>query len=102
MKFPFSFTVCFSSSRTNDTEKSRHGIKTCLFLKLVLLEFVFFFVGIFIVFWTYPDEENQENFRVFNYDELKSITNGFHSSNKVGEGGFGIVYQVGGLNMNFV
>ncbi|GMN39130.1 hypothetical protein TIFTF001_008352 [Ficus carica] len=69
MKFPFSFTFCFSSSRTNDTQKSSH------------------------VFWTYPDEENQENFRVFNYDELKSVTNGFHSSNKVGEGGFGIVYQ---------
>lgn len=63
MKFPFSFTFCFSSSRTNDTQKSSH------------------------------DEENQENFRVFNYDELKSVTNGFHSSNKVGEGGFGIVYQ---------
>ncbi|EXC16228.1 putative LRR receptor-like serine/threonine-protein kinase [Morus notabilis] len=39
------------------------------------------------------DEENQENFRVFTYNELKAVTHGFHSSNKVGEGGFGTVYQ---------
>lgn len=40
-----------------------------------------------------PGEQNQENFRVYSYNELKSATNDFHTSNKVGEGGFGSVYK---------
>lgn len=39
------------------------------------------------------EEGNQENFRVFSSNELKSATGGFHSSNKIGEGGFGSVYK---------
>ncbi|KAF3440985.1 hypothetical protein FNV43_RR19271 [Rhamnella rubrinervis] len=39
------------------------------------------------------DEQNQENFRVFSSNELKAATRGFHSSNKVGEGGFGSVFK---------
>lgn len=36
----------------------------------------------------------QLSFRVFSYEEMKAATNGFHASNKIGEGGFGTVYQV--------
>ncbi|ONI03083.1 hypothetical protein PRUPE_6G237400 [Prunus persica] len=39
------------------------------------------------------DGENQESFRIFSSKELKSATNGFHSSKKLGEGGFGSVYK---------
>ncbi|KAF5471800.1 hypothetical protein F2P56_008567, partial [Juglans regia] len=39
------------------------------------------------------DEQSLENFRVFNCNELKSATNGFHPSTKIGEGGFGSVYK---------
>ncbi|XP_050209319.1 putative serine/threonine-protein kinase [Mercurialis annua] len=34
-----------------------------------------------------------ENIYAFSYSELKVATNGFHSSNKIGEGGFGSVYK---------
>ncbi|PON69283.1 Serine/threonine protein kinase [Parasponia andersonii] len=63
MKFSLPCGTCFSSSQQNDIENSRH------------------------------DEENQENFRLFTYNELRSATNGFHASNKVGEGGFGTVFK---------
>ncbi|KAK4583279.1 hypothetical protein RGQ29_026175 [Quercus rubra] len=42
---------------------------------------------------TRREEQNPENFRVFSYNELRSATNGFHSSAKIGEGGFGSVYK---------
>ncbi|KAK7842144.1 cold-responsive protein kinase 1 [Quercus suber] len=42
---------------------------------------------------TRQGEQNPENFRVFSYNELRSATNGFHSSAKIGEGGFGSVYK---------
>ncbi|KAF7818605.1 putative serine/threonine-protein kinase [Senna tora] len=35
----------------------------------------------------------ESRFRVFSHSELKSATRGFNSSEKVGEGGFGIVYK---------
>ncbi|XP_061374250.1 putative serine/threonine-protein kinase [Gastrolobium bilobum] len=41
----------------------------------------------------YPEEENDGSFRVFTYNQLKSATRNFHSSDKVGEGGFGSVYK---------
>ena len=41
-----------------------------------------------------PDGQDQENFRIFSCKELKSATNGFHASNKLGEGGFGSVFKV--------
>ncbi|CAK9178189.1 unnamed protein product [Ilex paraguariensis] len=37
--------------------------------------------------------QTTQNFPVFSYKELKAATNGFHSSNKIGEGGFGTVYK---------
>ena len=43
---------------------------------------------------SYAEEENGEVFRVFTYTQLKSATRSFHSSDKVGEGGFGSVYKV--------
>ncbi|KAK9985501.1 hypothetical protein SO802_030452 [Lithocarpus litseifolius] len=42
---------------------------------------------------TRQEEQNPENFRVFSHNELRSATNGFHSSAKIGEGGFGSVYK---------
>ncbi|XP_041023135.1 putative serine/threonine-protein kinase isoform X2 [Juglans microcarpa x Juglans regia] len=38
-------------------------------------------------------EQDQGNFRVFSYNELKSATTDFHHSKKIGEGGFGSVYK---------
>lgn len=40
------------------------------------------------------DRQDNEGFRVYSYNELKSATNGFSAANKVGEGGFGTVYKV--------
>ncbi|GLT88875.1 hypothetical protein SLE2022_068840 [Rubroshorea leprosula] len=37
--------------------------------------------------------ETLPNCRVFSYDELRVATDGFHPSNKSGEGGFGSVYK---------
>lgn len=39
------------------------------------------------------DRQDNEGFRVYSYNELKSATNGFSAANKVGEGGFGTVYK---------
>lgn len=41
-----------------------------------------------------PEQQDQGNFRVFSYNELKYATTNFHLSNKIGEGGFGSVYKV--------
>ncbi|XP_019432268.1 PREDICTED: probable LRR receptor-like serine/threonine-protein kinase At1g07650 isoform X2 [Lupinus angustifolius] len=41
----------------------------------------------------YIEVVNDRNFRVFTYKELKSATDNFHASGKVGEGGFGSVYK---------
>ncbi|KAK7267663.1 hypothetical protein RIF29_20341 [Crotalaria pallida] len=41
----------------------------------------------------FPEVENDGNFRLFSCNELKSATGNFHSSAKVGEGGFGCVYK---------
>lgn len=50
--------------------------------------------SLLIAFFTCQDEQNQENFRVFSSNELNAATHGFHSSYKVGEGGFGSVFKV--------
>ncbi|KAF7804462.1 putative LRR receptor-like serine/threonine-protein kinase [Senna tora] len=39
------------------------------------------------------DKDANTTFRLFTYRELKSATRGFHSSDKIGEGGFGSVYK---------
>ncbi|PSR98171.1 Serine/threonine-protein kinase [Actinidia chinensis var. chinensis] len=65
MKFKFSFSSCFSSASTTvAVHRSAQG-----------------------------DQLGAENFRVFSYNELKAASQGFHSSNKIGEGGFGSVYK---------
>ncbi|KAA3455135.1 LRR receptor-like serine/threonine-protein kinase isoform 1 [Gossypium australe] len=40
-----------------------------------------------------PEPENDQNFTVFSYSELKVATHGFSASNKIGEGAFGSVYK---------
>lgn len=40
------------------------------------------------------DSQALWNLQAFSYDELKIATDGFRSSNKIGEGGFGFVYKV--------
>lgn len=40
------------------------------------------------------DETVVESIRLFSYEELKSATQGFRPSCKIGEGGFGSVYKV--------
>ncbi|XP_044489588.1 putative serine/threonine-protein kinase [Mangifera indica] len=37
--------------------------------------------------------QNHQNFHVFSFNELKTACDGFSSSNKIGEGGFGSVYK---------
>ena len=34
------------------------------------------------------------NVRLFSYNSLRSATNNFHPSSRVGGGGFGVVYRV--------
>ena len=34
------------------------------------------------------------NLEVFSFDQIKGATNNFSNENKLGEGGFGIVYKV--------
>ncbi|XP_062003769.1 putative serine/threonine-protein kinase isoform X2 [Rosa rugosa] len=63
MKFPIPCTNCFRSSPGEAPQRLRQ------------------------------DGQDQENFRIFSCKELKSATNGFHASNKLGEGGFGSVYK---------
>ncbi|KAE8731575.1 putative serine/threonine-protein kinase [Hibiscus syriacus] len=40
-----------------------------------------------------PQGENDENFTVFSYRELRLATRGFSASNKIGKGAFGCVYK---------
>ncbi|KAL9419027.1 hypothetical protein AB3S75_036893 [Citrus x aurantiifolia] len=44
-------------------------------------------------FFTKSGAKILKNINAFSYNELKSATNGFCSSNKIGEGGFGSVYK---------
>ncbi|KAM1485242.1 hypothetical protein ACFXTO_037197 [Malus domestica] len=39
------------------------------------------------------DENVLENIKAFSYNELRSATDNFHPSNKIGRGGFGTVYK---------
>ncbi|KAM7464157.1 hypothetical protein LguiA_032278 [Lonicera macranthoides] len=63
MKISFPFSICFCS--TSDTSINEAG----------------------------QGENSVQAFRVFTYNELKAASNGFHSKNKIGEGGFGSVYK---------
>ncbi|OAY42668.1 putative serine/threonine-protein kinase isoform X2 [Manihot esculenta] len=42
---------------------------------------------------TTPGEQNHDNLRIFSSEELQIATDGFSSSNKIGEGAFGSVYR---------
>ncbi|KAK4836586.1 hypothetical protein QYF36_025073 [Acer negundo] len=63
MKFSFPFSKCFSFPSEISPENNIGGVQ--------ILKHV----------------------HAFSYNELKTATNGFHSSNKIGEGGFGSVYK---------
>lgn len=41
-----------------------------------------------------PGLSRVKNIRLFSYNELCSATDNFHSSNRLGQGGFGTVYKV--------
>lgn len=47
-----------------------------------------------IIYFVACEGNLPENIRDFSYNELRSATNNFHASNKIGRGGFGIVYKV--------
>ncbi|CAN6553288.1 unnamed protein product [Malus baccata var. baccata] len=46
------------------------------------------------------DENVLENIKAFSYNELRSVTDNFHPSNKIGRGGFGTVYKGKGSTIN--
>ena len=54
--------------------------------------FLFIVFGLLASTADYPDEDG--SFRLFTYNQLKLATCNFHSSEKVGEGGFGSVFKV--------
>ncbi|KAK8963394.1 putative leucine-rich repeat receptor-like serine/threonine-protein kinase [Platanthera guangdongensis] len=41
----------------------------------------------------FPDLSSEKNIKLFSYNILKSATENFHPRNKIGRGGFGIVYK---------
>ncbi|XVF55460.1 hypothetical protein PTKIN_Ptkin06aG0037700 [Pterospermum kingtungense] len=65
MKFTWCFSNCFSSASETAIDCGRQETKG----------------------------ENDQNFTVFSYSDLKVATNGFSASNKIGEGAFGSVYK---------
>ncbi|XP_057741713.1 putative serine/threonine-protein kinase [Arachis stenosperma] len=68
MKNPFSLFACFSAS-SNQQNNNNEGENDVI------------------------DEEDDGAFRVFTYNQLKTATRNFQTSDKVGEGGFGTVYK---------
>jgi len=42
----------------------------------------------------WPAFSHAKNIRLFSYSELRSATDNFHPSNRIGRGGFGTVYKV--------
>lgn len=49
-------------------------------------------------FWTAKTDQNSEDreersLQVFPFSELRTATRGFHDENKLGQGGFGVVYK---------
>lgn len=42
------------------------------------------------------------NVRLFSYNSLRSATRNFHPSNRIGGGGYGVVYKVRSMNIIFV
>lgn len=92
MKFRGLLSNCCYSPSPTAMENSRHGEEFYPFLCNV---FLFIIEPLLIGFNEIEsDRQDNESFRVYSYNELKSATNGFSGANKVGEGGFGIVYKV--------
>ena len=50
--------------------------------------------GIYSFFLVISGIYSEKNIRIFSYAELRSATDNFNRTNKVGRGGFGTVYKV--------
>lgn len=48
----------------------------------------------FLIYTHFTEVSGIQNTKLFPYKELKMATGNFHHSNKIGEGGFGVVYKV--------
>lgn len=105
MKFSCAVLKCFgSASKSSEDSESRHGkqtskltfVNSCLVfeakIRLKRLRMRFLMSGYLNLDET--GEGNGDRFRIFSYQELRSATQGFRSSCKIGEGGFGTVYKV--------
>ena len=86
--------------RSCQTAKQSRYAHITIFLYFLLSQLVWSvnFIKIWVAFCDYrtddPEKDKDGTFRVFSYNELKAATGGFRSSEKIGEGGFGIVYKV--------
>ncbi|EOY07815.1 LRR receptor-like serine/threonine-protein kinase isoform 1 [Theobroma cacao] len=83
MKLTSCFSNCFSSASETAIDRGGPGKMLGVFIS-------FFFL---LSAYTEAEEENDQNFTVFSYSELKAATHGFSASNKIGEGAFGSVYK---------
>ena len=46
-------------------------------------------------------EEGNSGFSLYDFSQMKGATNGFSIENKLGQGGFGAVYKVGHIRVQF-
>ena len=54
----------------------------------------------FLIFVSLNDSEIcTDNVRVFSYNSLRSATDNFHPTNRIGGGGFGVVFRVRNNNL---
>ncbi|XP_027071513.2 putative serine/threonine-protein kinase isoform X1 [Coffea arabica] len=74
MKFSLPFVNCFCSIAQNNSQVDDDGDGYGRDLRR-------------------PGGQRVEHFPVYSYDALKAATQGFRSSNRIGEGGFGSVYK---------
>ena len=55
----------------------------------------------FLMHTHFTEVSGIQNTKLFTYNELKMATGNFHYSNKIGEGGFGVVYKVIAISFLF-